>query len=79
MKYRITPIAMSVHREDESAMTGEGITHVTLTDEGGGPFVLLEQFDSGQNGILRFEFQELREIWAAAETLLSGLEKEPNE
>jgi len=38
-----TVMRVAVHKPDQSADHGEGVTHVAIEDEGGGPFLLLEQ------------------------------------
>ena len=67
MKLTITEIA--VHKEDESPIFGELVTHVKLYDEAGGPFIrLIQNTDAGTNEI-RLDFNEIEYILKAIETL----------
>ena len=70
MKLTITEIA--VHKEDESPIFGNIVTHVKLDDEGGGPFVkLIQNTDAGTNEI-RLDFNEIEHIMKAIEMLKEG-------
>lgn len=67
MKLTVTEIA--VHKEDESPIFGELVTHVKLDDEAGGPFIrLIQNTDAGTNEI-RLDFNEIEYILKAIETL----------
>ena len=39
-----TPITVSVHKSEDSPIFGNSATHVTVCDDGGGPFIKLTQF-----------------------------------
>lgn len=43
----ITTTTVSVHRKGVSPVYGAGCTHVRLADDGGGPFLEIEQFEEG--------------------------------
>lgn len=49
MKYITTPISVSVHRETENPIYGEGVVTVTVMDESGGPFISLLANDPNQS------------------------------
>lgn len=66
MNYISTITAISVHREGECPILGDSVTTVTLTDEGGGKYLIIEQ----DGGKIQVELQELRLIFAAAEKLM---------
>jgi len=49
-----TVTRVAVHKPGQSADHGEGVTHVAIEDEGGGPFLVLEQpvpIDTREAGI----------------------------
>lgn len=43
-----TVISVSIHQLSENPIFGEGVTHVTIADEGAGAFLRLCQFDESQ-------------------------------
>jgi len=70
MKLTVTEIA--VHKETESPIFGELVTHVKLDDEAGGTFIKLAQnSDTGYNEI-RLDFNEIEYILKAIEMLKEG-------
>lgn len=73
-KYQTTILKVAVHREEEHPIFGEGVTYVKVEDEGGGPFIVIEQDDSDfhQKGMnhLRFDYEELQVIQEAAKMLM---------
>jgi len=64
---------MSIHPEGQSPIFGECVTKVILDDESGGPFIVIDQsvLDGAENGKVRLELEELREVMAVAEYLLA--------
>lgn len=69
-----TTMRVAIHREDVSPVFGEGVTYVSIEDEGGGPFLVLEQDDSefhkdGMNH-LRLDYAEFVEVAKAANALM---------
>ena len=57
-KLKITPIAVSIHRESEHPLYGEGVIHLKLEDEAGGFF-----FEVSQEGqAFRVDFEELKQL-----------------
>jgi hypothetical protein len=67
MKLTVTEIA--VHREKDSPIFGEIVTHVKLDDEGGGVFIRLVQHNHTQMNEIRLGFNELEHILKAIEML----------
>ena len=63
--YKHTTLTVAVHRETESPVFGEGTTKVSLDDESGGFFIVLEQ----ELGRIRLDFEELKEVVKAARKL----------
>lgn len=54
MKVLSTITAMSIHMETENPLFGEGVFEVRIEDEGGGPFLILEQDENH----VRITFEE---------------------
>jgi len=75
MKFITTPIAVSVHRADESPIFGEGATHIKVKDEAGGPFIELVQHNPDAT-VLRFDIEELELVAAEARKLIDA---QPNQ
>lgn len=68
-------LSLSVYRQGDNPVFGETVTRVTLEDEAGGLFFILEQED----GKLRFDFDEFEEVVKAVKTLqqiAKGVENE---
>ena len=70
MKLTITEIA--VHKEDESPIFGDIVTHVKLDDEGAGTFIKLIQHNDTQMNEIRLDFNEIKYILKATEMLKEG-------
>ena len=76
-KYATTILKVSVHREEESPIFGEGNTYVSVDDEAGGPFLTIEQDNDGDgynnsNGtfVLRIDYEEFLVVAEAAKMLM---------
>ena len=74
MKYVTTILKVAVHNETENPAFGEGNTYVSVEDEGGGPFLIIQQY-SDEHGtvILRIEYQELLAVVEASKMLMHQL------
>lgn len=70
MKLTVTEIA--VHKENESPIFGDIVTHVKLDDEGGGEFVKVIQYHDTQMNEIRLDFNEIEFILKAIEMLKEG-------
>ena len=75
MTLQITPISVSIHREDTNPIYSEGNILVSIQDEGGGYFFQLSQ-DTDK---INIELDELKKCIAAAEFLLTGVENKINQ
>lgn len=67
-------LSLSVYRQGDNPVFGETVTKVILDDEAAGLFFILEQED----GKLRFDFDEFKEVVKAVNTLqevAKGVEK----
>ena len=69
----ITTTTVSIHEKGSSPVFGDGCTHVRLADEGGGPFVEIEQFDDGA-GKIRLNPSEVPELFKAIRQVLRRLD-----
>jgi hypothetical protein len=68
-----------IHRETENPVFGEGNTYVSVDDEAGGPFLLIEQKDDDtKNGTVRIDYEEFLKVAEAAKMLMhqTSIEKE---
>jgi hypothetical protein len=74
MKYVTTILKVAVHNETENPAFGDGNTYVSVEDEGGGSFIIIEQ-DSDQHGtvILRIDYEELLAVVEASKMLMHQL------
>lgn len=70
MKLTVTEIA--VHKEGESPIFGDIVTHVKLDDEGAGAFIKIVQHNDTQMNEIRLDFNEIEYILKAIETLRAG-------
>lgn len=70
MKLTVTEIA--VHKEDESPIFGDIVTHVKLDDEGAGSFIKIVQHNDTQTNEIRLDFNEIEYILKAIEMLKAG-------
>jgi hypothetical protein len=67
MKLTVTEVA--VHKQDESPIFGDIVTHVKLDDEGAGMFIrIIQHYDTDMNEI-RLDFIEIEHILKAIEML----------
>lgn len=71
----ITPMAFAVHRKGSSPVYGDGSTHVTVVDEGAGPFVLIRQSHSAEVGEIALDADELQALATAGGALLLAHER----
>ena len=56
--FQTTITAIAIHRNGDSPIFGESTTIVRLDDEGGGPFIVIEQADASQSGAIRLDPDE---------------------
>ena len=72
-KLLITPLKVSVHRRGDNPVYGKRAIKVTVEDEGGGPFIVLDSNEGMKDG-LRIDMDELEAVTAAARKLIAGVE-----
>ena len=79
MNYKQTILTISVHPVGENPVFGERATHVSLTDDAGGHYIVLTQCnDDIEKGIVKFDPDEWGAINAAVQTLLNNVPVEDN-
>ena len=67
MKLTVTEIA--IHKEGDSPIFGDMVTHVKLDDEGGGTFIVITQEYISQMNEIRLDFSEIEYIIKAFDML----------
>jgi hypothetical protein len=73
VKWKFSPIKWVVYPEGKDPFSDEMCTYVEVTDEGGGPFLLVSQYDSGEDTI-RVGPEELEYINSIAAQLVKPFE-----
>lgn len=68
MSLKMTPIAVSIHREKEHPLYGEGVIHLKLEDDAGGFYFFVSQDDGG----FKIDADEIKQLAIAAKFLLDG-------
>ena len=73
--YKTVPLKYSMFYEKDNPVFGESATHISIDDEVGGSYIVLEQFpDDGQQK-LRLDIDELKQILSVANKLMSEYNK----
>ena len=74
--YKTTVLKVAVHPEGESPLLDESATHVSLVDEGGGPFVEIRQNGAHMEvGAILLDFAEIKPVFAACRALIAGVKE----
>ena len=69
--YKTTILQVSVHREESNPVFGEGNTYISVDDEAGGPFLVIEQSDDNiEPGKIRMDYEEFMAVAEAAKMLM---------
>lgn len=72
MKYRTTTLSVAIHPPGENPMFSDAATHVSIEDEGGGPFLVIrQQVDHPRAGEVRLDANELDQVIEAGRQLLT--------
>ena len=66
-----TTIKVAIHRRGTNPIFGEGVVHVSVEDETGGPFIVLESDDDNSGG-LRIDMEELEAAVVAARMMIGA-------
>ena len=75
MKYKSTIIGISIHLENMNPVYDEGVIHVNVQDETGGPFITLSQLGEEKLECVRVDMEELELITAEAKKLIGQFPK----
>ena len=74
--YKTTVLKVAVHPEGQSPLLDESATHVSLEDDGGGPFIqILQNIADFEQGRVRLELDETESVAAAFFALIAGVKK----
>lgn len=68
--FQATINAIAIHRAGDSPIFGESTTIVRLDDEGGGPFIVIEQFTDTQPSVVKLDPDEVALVMRTASRLL---------
>lgn len=68
--FQTTINAIAIHRTGDSPIFGESTTIVRLDDEGGGPFIVIEQVTATQPSVVKLDPDELTIVMRTASRLL---------
>ena len=73
-KYKKTILQVCIHLEESNPIFGEGNTYVSVDDEAGGPFIVIEQHDDCvESGKVKFDYAEFVAVAEAANVLMHQL------
>ena len=70
MKYKSMVTELSIYPETDNPIFGEGITKISLDDEGGGIFINISQPANTTQGILSFNIDEIDIIFESIKVLI---------
>lgn len=62
--------SIAIHRAGDSPIFGESTTIVRLDDDGGGPFIVIEQVTEALHSVVKLDPDELPAVMRAAFRLL---------
>jgi len=68
--FQTTINAIAIHRTGDSPIFGESTTIVRLDDEGGGPFIVIEQLTGTQPSVVKLDPEEVTLVMRTASRLL---------
>ena len=69
--YKTVPLKYSMFYEKDNPVFGESATHISIEDEAGGGYIVLEQFPDDGPQKLKFDLPELEELLRIANKLMS--------
>ena len=73
--YKTVPLKYSMFYEKDNPVFGESATHISIDDEAGGGYIVLEQFPDDGPQKLRLDIDELKQILSVANKLMSEYNK----
>jgi len=75
MNFKTIPLKYSVFQEDDNPLFGESVTHISIDDEGGGGYVVLEQFPDDTDQKIRLDLPEFEELLRIGKELVAAYDK----
>lgn len=69
--YKTVPLKYSMFYDKDNSVFGESATHISIEDEAGGSYIVLEQFPDDGPQKLRLDIDELKQILSVANKLMS--------
>lgn len=69
--YKTVSLKYSMFYEKDNSVFGESATHISIDDEAGGSYIVLEQFPDDGPQKLKFDLPELEELLRIANKLMS--------
>lgn len=73
--YKTVPLKYSMFYEKDNPVFGESATHISIDDEAGGCYIVLEQFPDDGPQKLKLDLPELEELLGIANKLMSEYNK----
>lgn len=73
--YKTVPLKYSMFYDKDNPVFGESATHISIEDEAGGSYIVLEQFPDDGPQKLKFDLPELEELLRIANKLMSEYNK----
>ncbi len=73
--YKTVPLKYSMFYEKDNPVFGESATHISIDDDAGGGYIVLEQFPDDGPQKLRLDIDELKQILSVANKLMSEYNK----
>ena len=73
-QYAVTQLMVSIHPVNTNPLLGSHVTLVSLQDEGGGPYIRIEQHCNDREGIT-LEWPEIEAVRSAAQELLESYQQ----
>ena len=77
-QFKTMPLGVSVYRENENPIFGEGVTHIMIEDEAAGPFIILKQYTDEGTMEIKLDFNEVDSVFDAIKKLEKECKYETN-
>ena len=75
MNFKTIPLKYSVFHKDDNPLFGESVTHISIDDEGGGGYIVLEQFPDDANQKIKLDLPEFEELLRLGKELVETYDK----
>ena len=70
---KTSAIKKAIYVDGKDPISGDGVVHVSVEDEGGGPFLVIENIDDNC-GKIRIDLDELEAVLVAAREMIAEIE-----